>query len=203
MTAPILRINPDVPETDLIRQAVDVLVAGKILILPTDTVYGIGLMVSVSTLPDAIFASKERPVDKSIPLLVAGLDSLTHYGLNLPDYALELAVEFWPGALTLVVQATEAVPGQFTSADGSVALRMPDHAITLALLEACRAPLACSSANLSGEAPAINIDELNDVLAQRVDLIIDGGALSGGVASTVVSCLQSEPQVLRPGPIEI
>ena len=200
---PILSIDTETPEPELIGQAVSVLAAGDMLIVPTDTVYGIGLLASDSAKPDRLFASKHRPAAKSIPLLVASTEDLQNYGCNLPAYARELASRHWPGALTLVIQASDKVPKQFVASDGSVALRMPDSTIILALLASAEAPIACSSANLSGNAPALSVFELDADLMDSADLIIDGGTLTGGAASAVVSCLQAEPQVLRPGPVTI
>ena len=203
MNTPVLNINSIVPEPGLIKQAADALVTGKILILPTDTVYGIAQLVSREASPVELKRIKQRPEEKSIPILIARPSGLQRYSSGLPVYAKELAVRHWPGALTLVVRASDEIPPAYVADDGSVALRMPAHNITLALLEACGTLLACTSANLSGEAPAVQLSELDPLLIQQADLVIDGGMLSGGVASTVVSCLGEEPLVLRPGPVTL
>ncbi len=199
--APLLTLDPLAPDSKLIEEAAEELRAGHILVIPTDTVYGIAQIASDATRPENLRSVKQRPEEKSIPLLIANRHDLEHYSKELPSYARELAARHWPGALTLVVRASDRLPQQFVAEDDSIALRMPAHAIALALLEAVAAPLACSSANLSGKAPATDIKELDPQIAQRVSLIVDGGKLSGGVASTVVSCLGAEPCVLRPGPV--
>lgn len=202
-SAPVLAIHPTTPEPERIEQAVKELSAGRILVIPTDTVYGIAQLVTATAQPSALKEAKQRPEEKSIPLLVARVDDLVCYGSEVPSYAKKLAAEHWPGALTLVVRASKRLPRHFVAEDGSIALRMPADTITLALLKALPAPLACSSANLSGKAPATSLDELDPLIAKQVSLIIDGGSLSGGVASTVVSCLQADPRVLRPGPVTL
>jgi tRNA threonylcarbamoyl adenosine modification protein (Sua5/YciO/YrdC/YwlC family) len=200
---PVLVSVADALETPLIQSAAEKLLAQDILVIPTDTVYGIAQIVSPATSPAGLMQIKQRPQEKNIPLLVSSIQDLERYGSNLPDYAKELAARHWPGALTLVVRASQEIPHSFVGEDGSVALRMPAHPVTLALLKAIKAPLACSSANLSGKAPATALSELDPLIAHRVALIIDGGSLSGGVASTVVSCLGDEPLVLRPGPVAL
>lgn len=203
LPAPILAINPVAPESEYIGQAASVLTGGDALILPTDTVYGIAVLVSDAIDPGLLFACKQRPREKSIPLLVSSQRDLSAFGSAVPDYAEELATLHWPGALTLVVRASEAVPEQFVAPDGSIALRMPANEIALDLLRAVGAPLATSSANLSGKPPALSAGELDPELARSVALIIDGGSLTGGVPSTVVSCLEGVPKVLRVGAVPL
>ena len=203
MNTPILKINPAAPEPELIKQAARALTLGQILVIPTDTIYGIAQLVSPEADSEEIKIIKERPGEKSIPLLVSSLSDLERYGTGLPTYAKELAAQHWPGALTLVVRANDAMPPQFVADDGSVALRVPACDITLALLNAVKAPLACSSANISGKPPINSLEDLDPLLAERVSLIIDGANLAGGVASTVVCCLREQPKLLRPGPVTI
>lgn len=200
---PVLIIDPQNPEPERIEQAVAVLSMGGMVIVPTDTVYGIGLACTAAATPKTLALAKQRPEEKNIPLLVASKDDLLRYGRAVPSYAHELALQHWPGALTLVVKASDAIPAQFVAPDGSIALRMPAHPLTLALLEALNAPLACSSANLAGRQPALSCAEVDAALAENVTFIIDGGAVTGGAASTVISCLEDEPHVLREGPITL
>ena len=203
IAAPILFIDPEAPEPALIEKAAHELRAQRLLVVPTDTVYGIAQLVSCAAEPEDVARAKQRPAEKGIPLLIANPGDLERYGSAVPNYARDLAAAHWPGALTLVVHASPEIPPQFVSEDGSVALRVPAHTITLALLEAAGAPLACSSANLAGQPPATTIEELDPLVAACVALIVDGGPLSGGVASTVVSCLGEAPLVLRPGPVTL
>ncbi|MCL2529085.1 MAG: L-threonylcarbamoyladenylate synthase [Coriobacteriia bacterium] len=203
MSAPTLRINPVSPEPELIKQAAEALTLGQIVVIPTDTVYGIAQLASPTADPEELKKIKERPGEKNIPLLVASLADLEHYSTELPAYAKELAAQHWPGGLTLVVRASKAMPPQFIGEDGSVALRMPACNIALALMEAAEAPLACSSANISGKPPATAFAELDPLLAERVSLIVDGGGLSGGVPSTVICCLNKQPKLLRPGAVRV
>jgi len=203
MSTPILSINPASPEPELIEQAARALNLGQIMVIPTDTVYGIAQLVTPTADPEELKKIKERPGEKNIPLLVASLSDLERYGTELPAFAKELAAKHWPGELTLVVRASSAMPAQFIGEDGSVALRVPACNITLALLDAVKSPLACSSANISGKPPATSLEELDPLVAERVSLIVDGGSLLGGVPSTVVCCLNEQPKLLRPGPVRV
>ena len=183
---------------DLAR-AVRVLRAGGLVAFPTDTVYGVG---AHAWLPDAVaqlYVAKQRPRDKAIPLLVAGLEGLPEVAADVPEAAYTLARRFWPGALTLVLRRAPRVPDAVTSGQETVAVRAPDHPVAQALIAALGAPLAATSANLSRQ-PAP--DTAQGVLAQlngRVDLLLDGGTCPGGVASTIVDLTVSPPAILRTG----
>jgi len=184
-----------------ISRAVEVLRGGGIVAFPTDTVYGIGAHGMLPQAVEKLYAAKERPRDKAIPLLLPGLEALPAVVATVPEAARALAARFWPGALTIVLRRSPNVPDAVTAGGETVAVRVPDHALTLALLRALAAPLAATSANLSGE-PAP--DTAEGVLAQlegRIDLILDGGRCPGSVASTVVDLTVDPPAVLRAGEI--
>lgn len=202
-TQRIIKINPLEPEYELLKKAVETLEAGNTIVFPTDTVYGIGVAVLEHASPAQLMTLKHRSQNKSIPLLIGKLEELEVYGAQLPPYAFELARKHWPGALTLVVQASNKLSQQFIHADGSIALRMPAHPISLELLTLLKVPLATSSANISGLEPARSSKELDPALLKAVSLVIDGGKLNNIAPSTVVSCLEHEPRVLRKGPVTI
>jgi L-threonylcarbamoyladenylate synthase len=182
-----------------LAQAVRVLRAGGLVAFPTDTVYGVG---AHAWLPDAVeqlYVAKQRPRDKAIPLLIAGIERLPEVAAGVPEAAYTLARRFWPGALTLVLRRAPRVPDAVTSGQETVAVRAPDHPVVQALIADLDAPLAATSANLSGQ-PAP--DTAQGVLAQlngRVDLLLDGGTCPGGVASTIVDLTVSPPAILRAG----
>jgi tRNA threonylcarbamoyl adenosine modification protein (Sua5/YciO/YrdC/YwlC family) len=204
-----LRISAVHPEPALIARAVAVLRRGEVVALPTDTVYGLGLPVVGGASPQPLFALKGRDAGKAIPWLVAGSQALEGYGEEVPTYALDLARRHWPGALTLVVRANATAPAAFVAADGSIALRAPAHPITRALIEALGVPLATTSANPQGGEPPSSLAALDERLAVRLALAIDGGPVLGAVGgdgptpgaipSTIVSCLEERPRVLREG----
>ena len=180
-------MNP-VPPSAALDGAAKALARGEAVIFPTDTVYGIGVAVGAAPGPEVLYAAKGRPASKPIPWLVASLGDLGRYGRDVPPYARQLAREGWPGALTLVVRASEAVPAAFCSAAGTVALRMPDHPVPLALAKAV-GPLATTSANRSGD-PQLAA-ACGGVLAG------DGSWPCAGVPSSIVDCTGPHPRPLR------
>jgi L-threonylcarbamoyladenylate synthase len=186
-----------------IAQAIQVLQEGGIVAFPTDTVYGVGAHGLLPAAVERLYLAKRRPRDKAIPLLVVGVEALSQVAIEIPDIAYALAERFWPGALTLVLRRAAQVPDVVTSGGDTVAVRAPDHPVTQALIAALGAPLAATSANLSGQ-PAPDAPE--GVLAQldgRIGLLLDGGTCPGGVASTVLDLTVSPPVVLRVGGLSV
>lgn len=172
--------------------------AGGAAIFPTDTVYGLGVAVFHAPSPAALFELKGRPAGKPVAWLVGEAGDLTRFGADVPPYARRLAEDFWPGALTLVVRASEAVPAAFVSAEGTVGLRMPASPEARALVRAA-GPLATTSANLSGAPSAERFEDVDARLARAVGCAVRTDAPLTGVASTVVDCTRPAPRVLRQG----
>jgi tRNA threonylcarbamoyl adenosine modification protein (Sua5/YciO/YrdC/YwlC family) len=187
---------------------------GTPLAFPTDTVYGVGVAVMPGCTPESLFALKGRDRKKAIPWLVADVSALDEYGDEVPTYAFDLAFAHWPGALTLVIRAkASAVPAPtpatstsssahwppFIAADGTIALRVPAHPIALALIRELGVPLATTSANLTREEPARSLATLSPKLVAHLALAIDGGTTPGLLPSTIVSCLEERPRVIREG----
>jgi L-threonylcarbamoyladenylate synthase len=186
-----------------IARAVESLCGGAIVAFPTDTVYGVGAHGLLPSAVERLYVAKCRPRDKAIPLLIAGVEALVQVAVDVPDVAYALAARYWPGALTLVLRRATCVPDAVTAGGETVAVRAPDHPVTQALIAALGAPLAATSANLSGE-PAP--DTAVGVLAQldgRIDLLLDGGACPGGVASTVLDLTVTPPAILRAGGVPV
>ena len=176
-----------------VDEAAGALAAGEAVVMPTDTVYGVGVAV------DAV----DDPGGKAVAWLVEGPAALDRYGAGVHPWVHRLARRFWPGGLTLVVRASEAVPPAFRSPEGTIGLRMPASPEVLALIRAVGCPLAVTSANLSG-APAAAVPELLDGdLVSRTAGVLEGpcGASGGGLASTVIDCTTVKPSVLRCGPV--
>lgn len=184
-----------------LREAIEVLKGGGPLIFQTDTVLGLGIAVSSATFPDTLFELKGRERSKPVSCLVGSIDDLELYGYDVPESAIALANAFWPGPLTIVVKASDAVPQQFVANNGTIGLRCPAPSAGLTLVHALGSPIAATSANLSGSAPAASLDDLPPAL-QRVQAFLDGRP-SGqrGISSTVVDCTGSAPCVLREGEI--
>jgi L-threonylcarbamoyladenylate synthase len=180
--------------------AVETLAAGGVVAFPTDTVYGIGADARRPAAVAELYIIKRRPPDKAIPLLVASLDDALPFVSEVPEAARALITAFWPGALTLVLPIAGGVP-PIISAGPGIAVRMPDHPVPLALIRRLGAPLASTSANLSGAPAPLDAGAVAEQLGRRVDLILDGGRAPGGQASTVVDLSVQPARLLRLGPI--
>jgi L-threonylcarbamoyladenylate synthase len=186
---------------DVITQAVRILSAGGLVVFPTDTVYGVGAHAFDAEAVERLYTAKERPRDRAIPILLASPADLPHVAREVPPAARRLADAFWPGALTLILLRQPTLPAILTAGGDSVAVRVPDHTAPRALIAALGAPLAATSANLSGQPSPITAAAAAAQLGGRVALILDGGPCSGGVPSTVLDLTCDPPRTLRPGPV--
>ena len=184
-------VDPRQPDTAILAEALTALRGGGLVIVPTETVYGLAADDRNPTALAKLFEAKGRPQDKPIALLAAGVDELERHGAKLPPAARRLAAKFWPGPLTLVLD----------SPAGWLGFRIPDHPATLALLRAWGGVLAVTSANRSGEPPATTAAAALAALAPFVALALDAGPSTGGVPSTVVKVDGERVEVLRAGAI--
>jgi L-threonylcarbamoyladenylate synthase len=192
------RIITASPES--LRLAWDILRQGGLVAFPTDTVYGVGALAFNGAAVESIYAAKDRPLEKAIPVLVADPADLAKVTLTVPEMAARLAARFWPGPLTLVVPKHPDLP-EAVSATSTVGVRLPDHPVAQSLLR-LTGPMAVTSANLSGQPSPSTAEEVFTQLGGRIALILDGGKTLGGVPSTLVDCTGLEPQILREGPIK-
>jgi tRNA threonylcarbamoyl adenosine modification protein (Sua5/YciO/YrdC/YwlC family) len=184
----------------LVQAVSAVLTRDGCVVLPTDTVYGVAAQASSAAGVDRLQAAKGRGDAFPPPLLVADLDCVAALAF-LPDAALALAQEFWPGALTLVLPLRPGARVASPGADGTVGVRVPDHAALRDLLRET-GPLACSSANRHDHAPAVTVAQAWAELGESVALYVDGGPTPGPIPSTVVAFVGGEPKVLRAGRLE-
>ncbi len=188
-----------ISDADALVRASRALRAGGLVALPTDTVYGVAAAAFDAVAVAALYAAKQRPLEKAIPILIADASGLEQVAIEVPAVARRLAAAFWPGALTLVLRKHAALPEQ-VSAGPTLAVRVPAHAWLLQLL-AVVGPLAVTSANLSGS-PALHAAAAVDAqLGARLAMLVDAGALPGAPPSTIVDCMAQPPQILRQGAI--
>lgn len=184
-----------------IRRAVELLREGRLVALPTETVYGLG---ADATNPDAvasIFAAKGRPSTNPLIVHVADVETAKRYTTHWSDAAQTLAAAYWPGPLTLVLPKTPDIADIVTAGLGTVGLRAPNHPLTLGLLRAFDGPVAAPSANRSNRVSPTTAQHVRDELGDAVDLILDGGPCDVGIESTVLDLSTDVPRILRPGAI--
>lgn len=183
-------------------RAIAALRGGKPVVFATDTVYGIGVAVLHAPSPQAIYDIKQRTAGKPIAWLVGDVGALDEYGVDVPADAHALAAKHWPGALTLIVKASDAVPSAYLPSSGSIGLRMPASESALELIRAV-GPIATSSANLSGGPDPCVFADLDPALLARAAVALPADAPASGVASTVADCSQGGVRVLRQGAIRV
>ena len=186
-----------------LARAIDLLRAGEVIAIPTDTVYGVAADGFDEDAIKALFEVKKRPRDKPIPLLLSDASDLDRVAENVTDAVSRLSDKFWPGPLTLVVAARSTVPRILRAEGNSVAVRVPDHATPRALARALGHPVAATSANRSGGPDPSTAAQVVAQLGGRIPLVLDGGATRGNVPSTVVDCSQDPPRVLRVGALPV
>jgi L-threonylcarbamoyladenylate synthase len=182
--------------------------AGDLVAFPTETVYGLGADASNSEAVARIYSVKGRPDDHPLIVHIASMERMGDWARDVPEYAIALARAFWPGPMTLILKRSELAGDFITGGQDSVGVRVPDHVVALALLEAFEraggAGVAAPSANRFGHVSpttaAAVVDELEDYLGKE-DLVLDGGACAVGVESTIIDCTGSLPRVLRPGAV--
>ncbi|MCV7199983.1 L-threonylcarbamoyladenylate synthase [Mycobacterium angelicum] len=183
-----------------IEAAAGMLKAGRLVVMPTDTVYGIGADAFDSIAVDALLAAKGRGRDMPVGVLVGSWHTIEGLVYSMPDGARDLIRAFWPGALSLVVVQAPSLQWDLGNAYGTVMLRMPLHPVAIELLREV-GPMAVSSANVSGQPPAVDVDEARRQLGDLVDVYLDGGPAAQQAASTIVDLTGATPRVLRPGPV--
>ncbi len=185
----------------ILSEVIDLLVAGGVVAYPTDTLYGLAVHPWHREGVRRLFAAKGRAADQAIPLVAADLVQVDSHLGPLPTLADRLARGFWPGPLTLVIPAPSSLPAELLGEGGTVAVRVPAHAVARELARLLGVPITSTSANLSGmpatSDPAVVIATLGD----RIDGVLDGGYAPGGAPSTIVDASGESPRLLRAGAV--
>lgn len=181
-----------------VREAADAVRRGELVVLPTDTVYGVGADAFTPEAVSALLAAKARGRDMPVPVLVSSESMLSGIVADLPDAATSLTRDFWPGGLTIIVEHAPSLAWDLGESLGTVAVRMPLHPVALELI-AETGPLAVSSANVSGSPAATTVDEARDQLGDSVAVYLDGGSCADVVPSTIVDLTGDTPYVRREG----
>lgn len=187
-------------EDEALAAAIDAIRAGELVVLPTDTVYGVGADAFSPKAVDKLLTAKGRGRDKPSPVLVASIEDAEKLAVSIPPVARALVKEYWPGALTIILPAREEIGWDLGETNGTVALRMPNNPIALELLRRT-GPLAVSSANLTARHPAATVTQASDQLGEKIAVYLDGGECGGGVPSTIV-IVGDTLTIVRHGAIE-
>lgn len=186
-----------------VEEAAAILRGGGLLGIPTETVYGLGANGLDPAAVARIFAAKGRPQDNPLILHVPTADWLPKYCQNIPDAAQRLAERFWPGPLTMILERGPMVPDVVTAGLDTVGMRCPDHTVCRAIIAAAGVPVAAPSGNTSGRPSPTTARHMLDDMDGRIEGIVDGGACSVGVESTIIDLTVSPPRLLRPGGVTL
>jgi L-threonylcarbamoyladenylate synthase len=213
LPAELLRVNPQTPEIDALRYAAHFLVRGSVIAIPTDTFYGLAADPFNLAAVDELYRVKGRPETRALPILVNSLEQalvLMRQGLlegttmeHPPRNFTKLAEAFWPGGLTLVVEASNRVPLKVTANTGKVALRWPKHPVVEQLIDEFGGPITGTSANISGFPACANTEQLMKQLGLRLPLVLDSGETGAGLPSTIIGVQDENWEVLREGAIPV
>jgi L-threonylcarbamoyladenylate synthase len=198
-----IRVDAGAPDAAAIRQAAEILLRGGLVAFPTETVYGLGANALDAAAVQRIFVAKGRPASDPLIVHIAALDQLDSVAEDVPALARTLAQAFWPGPLTLVLQRRAAIPATVSAGLATVAVRIPDHAVPLALARAAGVPIAAPSANLFTRPSPTTAAHVLEDLDRLIDLLLDGGPTPIGLESTVLDLTSARPTLLRPGGVSI
>jgi len=199
----VIKVNPFDPEGELIREATRTLGDGGVIGYPTETVYGLGADAYNEEALERLFTIKGREKDKPISILVPSTKMLEEVASRIPLVALNLIRDHWPGALTIIFEASKRCSPVLTGDSGKIGVRISPHPIARQLAEALNRPITSTSANLSGMPSLADPDEVYRIFRGRIDLIVDGGKTAGEGESTIIDVTVSPPRVLREGLVKL
>jgi len=197
----IRKISSEAPERNVIDYAASFIKRGRVIAVPTDTFYGLSADPFNLAAIERVFQIKGRAETKALPILVNSVEQAVTLMRDVPDPFLALASKFWPGALTLVVEATHRLPLKVTGNSGRVALRWADSRIVTALIESVGGPVTGTSANQSGHPSCTNAQQIVEQLGKSLPLILDAGDTGGTLASTIVRINDDEWAIVREGAV--
>jgi L-threonylcarbamoyladenylate synthase len=184
-----------------IEEGIEIIRKGGVIAFPTDTVYGLGAGIYHGPAIERIFDIKQRPPEMALPILLGDVAQVHEVAQYLPAYAWRLIERFLPGGLTLVVYRTRAVKDAITRGGDTVAIRIPDHPVPIALIKGSGTPIVGTSANISGQPAVLTAEEVRNELGDKVDLIMEGAPVPTGKESTVVDVTGEVAVILRVGAI--
>ena len=199
MKTKVIRMNLDNISYEAIEEAGKILQDGGLVAFPTETVYGLGGNALDEQAAEKIYAAKGRPSDNPLIIHIAELDALHKIVTEVPEKAKMLAYAFWPGPLTMIFPKKETVPYGTTGGLETVAVRMPNHPLALALIRSAGGYVAAPSANTSGRPSPTLAEHVEEDMMGRIDMILDGGPVGIGLESTIVDFTEDVPVILRPG----
>ena len=203
LPAELLRVNAQSPEADTVRYAAHFLARGCVIGIPTDTLYGLAADPFNLAAVDEIYRVKGRPETRALPILINSIEQAMLLSREVPRNFLRLAETLWPGALTLVVDASHRLPLKVTANTRRIALRWPKSEVVTRLIDEFDGPITGTSANISGFAACSNAQQVMKQLGERLPLILDGGETGVALPSTIVELHGEDWKIIREGAIPV
>ena len=199
MPAERLKISAESPDSNIIRYTAELIRGGSVVGIPTDTFYGLAADPFNLAAVEEIYRVKGRPENRALPILVNSIEQALAMARDVPDSFMKLAQKFWPGAVTILVDASHRIPLKVTANKGRVALRWPNSQVVRSLIEETGCPLTGTSANISGFPSCSSADQLMKQLGERLPLILDTGETGVALASTIVDLRGNGWRIIREG----
>lgn len=199
MQTKLIKIDADDPNKEDMREAAEIIRSGGLVAFPTETVYGLGANALDPEASKRIYAAKGRPSDNPLIVHISRFEELLSIAKEVPPQAKKLADAFWPGPLTMIVWKNEKVPYETTGGMDTVAIRMPNHPVALALIDESGCMIAAPSANTSGKPSPTEAGHVALDLDGKIPMILDGGSVGIGIESTIIDLTEKVPMILRPG----
>ena len=199
MQTKVVKIDLEMTNPEKMSEAAELIRQGELVAFPTETVYGLGADALRPEAAAKIYAAKGRPSDNPLIVHICRFEELERIAKEVPGQARKLSEAFWPGPLTMVVWKNENVPYTTTGGMDTVAVRMPNHSVALALIEQSGCLIAAPSANTSGKPSPTQADHVAKDMDGRIPMILDGGAVGIGIESTIIDLTEEKPMILRPG----
>jgi len=197
----IVKIDPAGPDPGSINRAAAKIKKGGVVVFPTRCLYGLGADAFNPDALEKIFHIKQRPLNKPLSILVAGMEDILALVTHIPNSALQIMEKFWPGQITLIFKANPDLPSILTGGSGKIGIRLPEHRGALALVKAANIPITGTSANISGMPGCCDIKDLDPLVAGKTDCILDSGKLKGGPGSTIIDLTAHRVKILREGEV--
>ncbi len=195
------KISPLHPQHEIVIKAARIIKQGGVVLFPTRYLYGLGADAFNSAAVARVFEIKQRPYHKPLLVLLDKQENLSRLVKTIPPAARRIMDRFWPGDVTIVLLAKANLPENLTAGTGKIGVRMPQHPIARALTNAVEGPITATSANVAGKVGCSQIQDLDPLIAEKLDLILDAGPLEGGIGSTVVDVTTETLKILREGAI--
>ena len=199
MQTKLIKIDADDPNEEDMQEAAEIIRSGGLVAFPTETVYGLGANALDPEASKRIYAAKGRPSDNPLIVHICRFEELLSIAKEVPPQAKKLADVFWPGPLTMIVWKNEKVPYETTGGMDTVAIRMPNHPVALALIDESGCMIAAPSANTSGRPSPTEAQHVAEDLSGKIAMILDGGPVGIGIESTIIDLTEEKPMILRPG----